>query len=132
VSFLLDTDICSAHMKGNPRVQARFIQYGGQLHVSTVTLGELFAWTGRAKSSPRRLQTLLHLLKDLLVLAVNETVARKFGAVRAWQLDNGVATPDLDLLSAAVALASGLTLVTHNADDYARVPGLIVVDWLAP
>ena len=25
----------------------------------------------------------------------------------------------------------GLTLVTHNVEDYANVPGLEVVDWLA-
>jgi len=30
-------------MKGNARVQARFIQYTGRLHVSTASLGELLA-----------------------------------------------------------------------------------------
>jgi tRNA(fMet)-specific endonuclease VapC len=108
VSFLLDTDICSAQMKANVRVHGRFIQYGGRLHLSTVTLGELFAWVGRAKASPRRLQTLSDLLKEVLVLPVDETVARKFGEVRAWQLDHGLGSPDLDLLNAAVALAHGL------------------------
>jgi hypothetical protein len=33
LSFLLDTDICSAYLKGNPVVFNRFIQYGGGLHV---------------------------------------------------------------------------------------------------
>lgn len=132
MSFLLDTDICSAQMKADRRVHSRFIQYGGQLHISTVTLGELFAWVGRTKASPRRSQTLLDLLKEVLVLQVDETVARKFGDVRAWQLDRGLGTPDLDLLNAAVALAHGLTLVTHNTPDYANVPGLIVADWLIP
>jgi hypothetical protein len=51
----LDTDICSAQMKANPRVHGRFIQHGGRLHVSAVTLGELFAWVGHAKASPRRM-----------------------------------------------------------------------------
>ena len=41
MSFLLDTDICSAQMKANPRVHGRFIQYGGRLQISAVTLGEL-------------------------------------------------------------------------------------------
>ena len=64
MSFLLDTDICSAQMKADRRVHSRFIQYGGQLHISVVTLGELFAWVGRAKASPRRSQTLFDLLKE--------------------------------------------------------------------
>jgi tRNA(fMet)-specific endonuclease VapC len=132
MSFLLDTNICSAQMKADARVQARFIQYGGRLHISTVTLGELFAWAGRAKASPKRLQTLLDLLREVVVLPVDETTARKFGNVRAWQLDHGLTSPDLDLLNAAVALCHGLTMVTHNTADYAHVPGLSVVDWLAP
>ncbi|HEV3448777.1 MAG TPA: type II toxin-antitoxin system VapC family toxin, partial [Gemmataceae bacterium] len=113
MSFLLDTNICSAQMKADARVQARFIQYGGRLHISTVTLGELFAWAGRAKASPKRLQTLLDLLREVVVLPVDETTARKFGDARAWQLDHGHTSPDLDLLNAAVALCRGLTVVTH-------------------
>ena len=57
---------------------------------------------------------------------------RKFGEVRAWQLDRGLATPDLDLLNGSVALAHGLTLVTHNVSDYAHIPGLTVDDWMVP
>ena len=55
----------------------------------------------------------------------------KFGEIRAYQLDHGLSTPDMDLLIAATAVLRGLTLVTHNVEDYANVPGLEVVDWLA-
>ena len=92
VSFLLDTDISSAYLKGNGPVTNRFVQYGGRLNISTVTLGELFAWALRAKAAPRRLQQVHGLLNDVRVLPVDETVARKFGEVRAWQLDRGLAT----------------------------------------
>lgn len=132
MSFLLDTDICSAQMKANPRVHGRFIQYAGRLHVSAVTLGELLAWVGRAKASPRQTRALHDLLNEVHVLPIDESAARKFGEVRAWQLDRGLATPDLDLLNAAVALAHGFTMVTHNTADYANVPGLSLADWLAP
>jgi hypothetical protein len=36
-----------------------------------VTLGELFAWVGRARASPRRSQTLFELLKEVLVLPID-------------------------------------------------------------
>jgi len=132
VSFLLDTDICSAQMKANARVHGRFIQHGGRLHVSAMTLGELLAWTGRAQAPPRRLQALRELLKEVVVLPFDETAASKFGDVRAWQLDHGLASPDLDLQNAAIAQAHGLTLVTHNTQDYAHIPNLNMVDWLEP
>jgi predicted nucleic acid-binding protein len=44
MSFLLDTDICSAQLKNVWIVNNRFLQYGGQLFASTVTVAELQAW----------------------------------------------------------------------------------------
>jgi tRNA(fMet)-specific endonuclease VapC len=132
MSFLLDTDICSASMKGLPAVSNRFVQYGGRLHMSAVTSGELFAWALRAKASPKRLQSLLDLLKEVHVLPVDQSVARKFGEVRAWQLGRGLSSPDLDLLNGSVALLHNLTLVTHNTQDYINIPGLTLEDWMIP
>lgn len=33
---------------------------------------------------------------------------------------------------AAIALANGCTLVTHNATEFSRVPGLLIEDWQHP
>jgi tRNA(fMet)-specific endonuclease VapC len=132
VSFLVDTDICSAYLKGDRTVWNRFVQYSGGLQVSTVTVGELFTWALRAKASPMRLQGLLDLLRDLNALEVTVDVARKFGEVRAGLLDRGLPAPQADLLIGSTALVHGLTLATHNVADYTNVPGLAVVDWLIP
>jgi tRNA(fMet)-specific endonuclease VapC len=35
------------------------------------------------------------------------------------------------MLIAAIALANGLTVVTHNTAELGRVPGLLVEDWEA-
>ncbi|QDV39475.1 hypothetical protein ElP_74420 (plasmid) [Tautonia plasticadhaerens] len=36
----------------------------------------------------------------------------------------------MDLLIASVALANGLTLVTHYTAHFGPIPGLVVEDWL--
>jgi tRNA(fMet)-specific endonuclease VapC len=131
VSFLVDTDTCSAHLKQTGPVPARFLQYAGQLHISVITLGELYTWALRAKSPPRRMQGLLELLDDVNLLEINATVAREFGRLRALLMDAGRPAPDLDLLIAATAVAHGLTIVTHNTQDFAGIPCLNVVDWLS-
>ena len=132
MSFLLDTDTSSAYLKGNAKVVNRVIQYGGRLSVSMVTVGELHTWAFRAIASPRRLADLASFLNDVTTWDVDVDVARKFGEVRAGLLDAGRRAPEMDLLIAATALVRGLTLVTHNTQDYAQVPGLALADWLSP
>jgi predicted nucleic acid-binding protein len=131
MSFLLDTDTCSAHLKSGALTH-RLIQYAGRLHISAITLAELYTWALRAKVAPRRLQGVLDLLSDLAVVDFTPDVARRFGEVQASLLDKGQRAPQLDLLIAATALVHGLTVVTHNQRHFLIVPGLSVEDWLVP
>jgi tRNA(fMet)-specific endonuclease VapC len=132
LSFLLDTDTCSAYVKGNARLASRFVQYGGGLHISAVTLGELLTWALRTNAPPRRQHDVQNLLNQVTVLDVTPDVAAKFGQIRAALFDAGTPAPELDLLIAATALVHGLTLVTHNTADFNNVPGLSQTDWLIP
>ncbi len=132
MSFLLDTDMCSAHLKGVGAVSNRFLQYMGRLHISTITLGELYTWTLRRGSSQRRLIQLQEMLRELIVIDVTPVIARAYGELRATLLDHGRPVPSMDLMIAATAIACDLTLVTHNVKDYLDVPGLTIEDWLEP
>ena len=131
MSFLLDTNIVSAHLKGDQRVFNRFIQYSGGLGISTISVGELYSWVYRKKTRPAYRGVLEELLAELSILSVDHDVARTFGEVRAALLDQGRPTPEADLFIASTAIAHGLTLVTHNVGDFAHIPGLRVEDWLA-
>jgi tRNA(fMet)-specific endonuclease VapC len=130
LNFLLDTNICSAYLKGDNRVFNRFIQYAGGLSVSAIVVAELYSWVYRAKASPRRLQGLLDLLSELRFIPLDHDVARKFGEIRAALLDQGRPTPEIDLLIASTALVYDLTLVTRNVQDFENVPGLGIENWV--
>lgn len=132
MSFLLDTDTCSAYIKANPRVLNRFMQHSGGLHVSTVTVGELYVWALRRRAPAYRLQQVQDLLQQVVVREVTLAVAQKYGEVQAALMDAGKKAPEMDLLIAATALAHGLILVTHNTRHYANVPGLSQADWTVP
>ena len=110
----------------------RFVQHGGQLHVSAITAGQLFTWALVAGPSSKRLKGVLNLLRDMTFLDVNREVSEKFGDLRAQEIKQGHKTPDMDLLIAATALVHNLTIVTHNQKHFLHVPGLRVQDWLAP
>lgn len=131
MGVLVDTDICSVHLRGVREVSGRFLQHTGQLFLSVLSLGELLSWTLRAKSSPRYQHGLERFLAEVSLLSVDQAVAIKFGEVRADLLDHGRPLPTVDLLIAATALVHGLTLVTHNTRHFGGIPGLNVVDWLS-
>jgi len=132
VSFLIDTDICSVHLRRPTKLASRFQQYYGRLHLSVITVGELRAWALRKGSPPSRSHDLNDLLQVAVVLEVNQAIADRFGALRAAQLDSGRPMPQLDLLIAATALEHQLIVVTHNTKHFAAISGLQLIDWLAP
>ena len=65
MSFLLDTDICSAYLKNHPTVVGKVMLHFGALEVTVVTLGELLTWAKRAKAPPDRLQGVQDFMKEL-------------------------------------------------------------------
>jgi tRNA(fMet)-specific endonuclease VapC len=132
MSFLLDTDTCSAYLKNDRTVVGRVMLHYGGLSVSVITVGELLTWALRANAPATRLQGVRDFLKAVTVLEATLPVAEKFGAIRADLLDRGLTVGGMDLLNAATAVVHNLTLVTHNVQDYANIPGLTLDDWMIP
>jgi tRNA(fMet)-specific endonuclease VapC len=122
--------MCSAHLKGKADFTHKLIQYGGRLHVSTITLAELLVWVHRP-GYPRRQEAIFEFLSTLEILPFDRSCADQFGRTRALMMEKGLAAPAVDFMIAATALAHDLTLVTHNTKDFANIPGLRVEDWIA-
>jgi tRNA(fMet)-specific endonuclease VapC len=132
LSFLLDTNICSAAIKDPTRLFFRFQQHAGRLFMSPIVLAELYDWAYGSRVPDRLLEAIDQFLDDFVVLQFAPTCAEQCGKLRSSLRRLGITIPPLDLLIASTALVHGLTLVTHNTRDFAPVPGLTVVDWLAP
>jgi tRNA(fMet)-specific endonuclease VapC len=133
MSFVVDTDICSAHLKGNGQIYNRFAQYRGGIYISILTLGELYTWASRNPAqSERRVAGIADMLSDVQVLPVDQQVAIRFGVTRADLLGRGIVVDVIDLFIAATALELNYTVVTHNVKHFRDVPGLRIEGWLAP
>ncbi len=133
MNFLLDTNICSEHLKRPAGLMHRFVQHAGGLCISTIVLGELYTWAYNRKNSAEAIQRIENdLLADVIVLDFDSTCANEFGRVRAELLRAGISVSRLDLLIASVALVHNLTLVTHNSADFRNIPGLRLENWLTP
>lgn len=132
MNFLLDTDICSAHMRRPAKLAHRFIQYTGQIAISTVTLAELYAGAYKHSQTTRLLTLIADVLQEVQVIDFDSACAEKFGEIRGTLLQQGISVPTTDLMIAAAALVHNLTLVTNNTADFQNIPGLRLDDWLTP
>ena len=132
MTHLLDTNICSAHMRRPGGLAHRFLQYAGRLAVPTVVLGELYSGAYKHPNSARLRSLIADLRSEVAILDFDIACAEEFGKVRGNSLRRGLVTPAIDLMIASVALVHNLTLVTHNLADFQSIPGLRLEDWLTP
>jgi tRNA(fMet)-specific endonuclease VapC len=68
--------------------------------------------------------------KRLEVLPLDGGADRHYAEIRAHLSRKGQPIGSNDLLIAAHALALDLTLVTANVDEFSRVPGLFIENWV--
>ena len=133
MSCLLDTNICSAHIRRPSGLMHRFVQHSGRLFVPTVVLAELYVWAYQRPDPSEILTALATFLKyDVELLGFDEVSAERFGRLKVELERDGITTSPMDLLIASVARAHDLTLVTHNTAHFQDIPGLRLEDWLTP
>ena len=129
--FLLDTNICSAHLKRPGGLAHRLLQHTGRLRIPTITAAELYAGAYLLSSSERLLTAIAELLEEIPLIDFDREAAQEFGRIRAELRTKGLTASPLDLLIAATARAHQFVLVTHNTADFENISGLMLEDWLA-
>lgn len=129
--FLLDTNTCIYII--NRRPAKVFDHFAGLKHgeiaISSITGAELSF--GVAKSGSQRNRAALDkFFAPLEILPFDERAMREYGPLRNHLESAGTPIGSLDLLIAAHALSLESTLVTNNAREFQRVPGLAIENWL--
>jgi tRNA(fMet)-specific endonuclease VapC len=129
--ILLDTNICIYIINAKPAaVLQRFRQYRiGEIGVCSVVAAEL-AYGVVKSGSLRNRQALEMFLAPLTILPFDEPAAWAYGELRAVLERKGTTIGSLDMLIAAHALSQQALLVTNNTDEFTRVPGLQLDNWV--
>lgn len=131
--YMLDTNVASYIVRGpSPVLAARLVAVPmSQLCVSSITQGELLYGVARKPGATNLQIAVREFLMRVDVLAWDSAAATRYGVLRAALEANGTPLGNLDTLIAAHTLAADAILVT-NDQAFARVPALVVENWVSP
>ncbi len=99
--------------------------------VSTITQMELTYGAEKSAAVARNLNVVEGFLARLEVMAFDSPAAAHAGQIRAELARAGTPIGPYDQMIAGHARALGLIVVTNNAQEFSRVPGLRVENWVA-
>ena len=132
MKYMLDTNICIYLIKHQPReVIEKFQEIApGEISVSTVTVAEMMYGVEKSQYKEKNQAALQAFLTPLEIVDFDFAAAQQYGAVRAYLEKTGKPIGAYDLMIAAQALSLGLILVTNNVQEFERIPGLAVENWV--
>ena len=130
MTYLLDTNVCIAAMRGNPAVVRNLAARSPEdCAVSMVSVFELFAGVFRCNDPEREGRKVSTFLEPFHLLPFDWDSALKTAEIRFQLEKNGTKIGPYDLQLCGQALVLDLTLVTHNTREFQRVTGLRLEDW---
>ena len=134
MSHLLDTNAFVDHLRrgSKSKITARLlVAPPGTVYLCSVVLAELIfgaVQSGAEKEAGNR-ALISRLMIQFPTIPFDEASAEEYGKLRAILTAAGQLIGPNDMMIAAIALANGMTLVTHNTAEFIRVPGLLLDDW---
>lgn len=135
MTYLLDTNVWVALLRNSSaEVAARFraLAPSGDVRVCSMVVAELrHGALCSAKPGTNR-AAVDALLAPHPSLPFDDAAAGHYATIRCRLESIDQVIGPLDLQIAAIALANGCTLITHNTAEFGRIPGLTIDHWQAP
>jgi tRNA(fMet)-specific endonuclease VapC len=130
--YMLDTNIISDLIR-NPQGKAakRVAKVGGDNICTSIIVAAELRYGCAKSGSERLLKAVEDLLGEITVLPFDVPADAEYGGIRSALEAAGKPIGSNDLLIAAHAYATGAAIVTANTDEFKRIPGLKVENWLA-
>jgi len=130
--YMLDTDICIYAMRNRPpEVRNRLRELSGEVCISAITLGELAYGAEKSQRPAENRAIYEQFVANLVTLAFSREAANHYGQIRGTLERLGRPAGIHDMLIGAHARSEGLTVVTNNTREFARMPGLRAENWVS-
>ena len=131
MTYLLDTDICIDFLRGSSTaVRDRLLACSpNEVCLCSVVKAELLFGAHNSQKVAANLRRLRDFFQPFQSVFFDDGAAEVYGSLRAHLRREGSDIGSNDLMIAAIAVALGLTLVTHKRSEFERVPGLRLAAW---
>jgi tRNA(fMet)-specific endonuclease VapC len=129
--YLLDTNACIEFLNGRSESVRRQLEAKRPQDIAlcSVVKAELLYGAVKSARPAENLGRLRPFFQKFTSFSFDDAAAEIYGALRAELERAGAVIGPNDLLIAAIALARGVTLVTHNTREFSRVETLRLEDW---
>ena len=130
--YILDTNICIYFMKNQyPLLSQKILSHvPSELLLSSITVFELEYGAEKSNWGDRTREKLAMFLAPFTILPFSSKDAIFAGRMRGYLEKQGTPIGPYDVQIAAQALAGNYTIITHNVDEFSRVPKLSLEDWV--
>lgn len=131
--YCLDTNTCIEAMRNRGSELAdRFAAVTPEdIVVPAMVKAELLLGALKSHAPERVRATVARFLSPFEIIPFDDHAVLHYAEIRAHLERQGLPIGPNDLVIAATARSRGLRLVTHNTDEFRRVPGLGLEDWQA-
>lgn len=132
--YLLDTNVCVQYLRGKNAVirQRLAAKAAGEIAICSVVLAELYLGALRSARPAANRGKIDTFVQPYACLPFDAAAAQNHARIRHHLERAGTPIGPHDLQIAAIALAHGVRLVTHNTAEFRRVLGLAIEDWEIP
>lgn len=130
--YLLDTNICIYCInKRYPQLLHRVLlrHKSAGVAISAISKAEMYSGSYRRRSHALFRQEQDEFFSYFLSLPFNDAAADAYGRIHAFLKDRGQLMGVADMQIAAIAMANGLTVVTHDMRGFTRLADLPFEDW---
>ncbi len=132
MKYMLDTNICIYLIKKKPlNVLQKIAKIDiNDVGISSITLSELEYGVEKSSNPTRNRIALLEFISMLEIYNYDDKAAIEYGKIRTYLEKKGLIIGSLDMLIAAHAKSLRLVLVTNNENEFKRVQGLKIENWI--
>lgn len=130
MKYLLDTNICIHFFKGKYNLSEKLEHVGiYNTAISEITLAELVYGAENSMFPDKNLKIIEIFIKHVAILPIFDSIMM-YGKEKSRLRKTGTMISDFDLLIGCTAVEKELIMVTENVNEFNRITGIVIENWI--